>query len=243
MTYSVTGGSVAPGETDTMDVSFTLGGLVLNGTKVPIVASLVNAYSAASDAGRVYASPGSTTASAHTVPVATATIVVVGPVATIKAKVTGPVGTIAPGSTPSWTITLTNAGPDPLSAANGLLVNVTSSPALGDALITPTSTSLTPYDQSSGVWPIALGVNDSAQLTLTGQVPATILDSALRTAAVPSTGSITVKVVASPYAGVQIWSPAMACRRRRESAVASERIDRGDADRQPVRGRGGHLYR
>ena len=207
VTFSVTGGSILGSETYTMPVGFTLGNLLLDQTQVPVTASLIQAYSAANNAGRVYASPGSVTASSHTVAAVTKTIIITGPRSTVTSSITGPTGTVAPGSTPSWTISVANLGPSALTARNGVTVAITSTPALINPVITSNDPAA-PYNQQSHLWGVALPVTSAssasthtasqvkaaaasgAQLTLSGQVPDT------------ATGTLTVSVQALPGPGV-----------------------------------------
>ena len=190
---------VLPGTTTTFTFTFHIQGLVLNGTPIPVTADLVAATTQAAAsppaaAGRTYSSSATPRSLQYVAP-GQASLNVVGPTAVITATITGPAGTVAPGSTPTYTITVTNNGPSPIGAVK---VSVSSTPQLTGVLITPTSGRGT-YSQSSGLWTVPLatsGPNQSAQLTVTGTVPQT------------ATGTITVSTVATTGPGVEDLNPA-----------------------------------
>lgn len=157
---------VKPGATVTITYTSRIGQLVLNGQTIDLAASLVKATSqAGTTLGRVYSS---TATGPSLVPPVSSVITVIGPTAGLKTVVTGPVGTVAPGSTPTYTISVTNLGKVTLTELN---LQLGTNPAMTDLLATAASNSGS-YTQSTGDWSgLSLAPNATATVTATGTVP------------------------------------------------------------------------
>lgn len=169
-TIDYTSPDPTPGQVIIFTFNFSVGPLVLNGQTINVTASLAGATSQSNPntPGRTYSSTGT---GPSAVAAASSTITVAGPTAALQAAITGPGASVAPGATPAYHISITNAGPDPLSQIN---VQVSSNPALGNLLVTADPNNGT-YTQSSGdlVFSTALGSGATAHLTATGTVPQT----------------------------------------------------------------------
>jgi uncharacterized repeat protein (TIGR01451 family) len=198
--YSSTG-PLGPGDCEIFSFSFTIQDGVPNGAQLPVTATLLQATSQPGldnpptppSTGRVYASATTANPSpAHPVPAVSAAITVIGPVVDLVTTITAPAASVAPGSTPTFTVTVTNKGPDPIAQMD---LSVSSNPALSNALVQAASGQGT-YSQATGLWAVALAAGQSATAHISGQVPAT------------AKGSLTVTATAAVGSGVSDPTPA-----------------------------------
>ena len=173
LTGAWTGLSLATGQT----VSLTLSGAVTPSA----TGSLTNIVAVAPPAGTSDINPANNIATDTVTPLATADLSV---------TVTDGKTTVAPGDIDTYTITVTNNGPDTLSSLTLIEAVALSSPIFGP----PSAGS---YDPLTGAWTgLSLATGQTVSLTLSGAVTPS------------ATGSLTNIVAVAPPAGTSDINPA-----------------------------------